>query len=156
MLASRLCVIFGHLIVSFFMVAIGRPGAVYHLGFPTVARASFGIFGSLWPIFNRDVMTVVWTGVQGVTAGNSIYVMLHAIFPSIADVPNPFSSDVTMTGGRLIGFVIGWILTLGCTFVEVHKFRSLIKVKSAIMILCLVAFFIWYVVYSQVLVQVIH
>ncbi|KAH8675947.1 permease for cytosine/purines, uracil, thiamine, allantoin-domain-containing protein [Xylariales sp. PMI_506] len=125
-----ICVIFGHLIVAFFMVAIGRPGANYHLGFPTIARASFGIFGSLWPIINRDVMTVVWTGVQGVTAGNSIYVMLHAIFPTIANVPNPFSSDVTMIGGRLIGFNIGWILTLACTFVQVHKFRPSSKPKA--------------------------
>jgi cytosine/uracil/thiamine/allantoin permease len=64
----RICVIFGHMIVSFFMVAVGRPGAVYGLGFPTVVRSSFGVFGSFWPIINRDIMTVVWTGVQGVTA----------------------------------------------------------------------------------------
>lgn len=44
----RICVILGHLIVAFFMTAIGRGGAVYHLGFPTLARSSFGIFGSLW------------------------------------------------------------------------------------------------------------
>jgi NCS1 family nucleobase:cation symporter-1 len=131
------------------MVPIGRPGAQYHLGFPTIARASFGIFGSLWPIFNRDVMTVVWTGVQAVTAGNSIYVMLHAIFPSIAQVPNPFSSDVTMTGGRMVGFVIGWLLTLGCTFVQVHKFRGLIVVKSVVMTACLIVFFIWTVVEAK-------
>lgn len=88
-------------------------------------------------------MTIIWTGVQGVTAGNSIYVMLHAIFPTIANVPNPFPSDVTMTGGRLIGYTIGWLLTLFCAFFQVHKFRNLIIAKSGIMIVCLLAFFIW-------------
>jgi nucleobase:cation symporter-1, NCS1 family len=140
---SRICVIFGHALVGFFMVAVGRPGASYHLGFPTIARASFGIFGSFWPILNRDVMTVVWTGVQGVTTGNSVYVMLHAIIPQMAHIPNPFPSDVTMTGGRMVGFVIGWLLTLGCAFVQVHRFRKLIMVKSVIMVSCLFAFFIW-------------
>ncbi|KAF7554427.1 hypothetical protein G7Z17_g2889 [Cylindrodendrum hubeiense] len=144
-----ICVILGHLIVALFMTAIGRGGAVYHLGFPTLARSSFGIFGSLWPIFNRNAMTIIWTGVQGVTAGNSIYVMLHAIFPSIAHVPNPFSADVTMTGGRMIGFVLGWLLTLFCAMFEVHKFRKLIMVKSVLMIGCLLAFFIWAIVEAK-------
>jgi hypothetical protein len=44
-----------------------------------------------------------------VFSGNCFYVMLHAIFPSIAHVHNPFSSQVTMTGGRLIGFAVGWV-----------------------------------------------
>lgn len=88
-------------------------------------------------------MTIIWTGVQGVTGGNSVYVMLHAIFPSIADVPNPFPKDVTMTGGRMIGFTIAWLLTLFCAMFQVHKFRKLIMVKSVLMLGCLVAFFIW-------------
>ncbi|CAM1501695.1 Fc.00g036790.m01.CDS01 [Cosmosporella sp. VM-42] len=151
-----LCVIFGHLIVAIFMTAIGRAGAVYHLGFPTIARSSFGVFGSLWPIFNRDAMTIIWTGVQGVTAGNSIYVMLHAIFPSIAHVPNPFRKDVTMTGGRLIGYVVGWFLTLFCAMFQVHKFRNLIMVKSVLMLGCLFAFFIWTIVEAKGVGPVIH
>lgn len=135
----------GHLIVGVFMVAVGRAGAVYHIGFPTISRASFGVFGSYWPLFNRNAMTIIWTGVQGVSGGNSVYVMLHAIFPGIADIPNPFPRDTTMTGGRMIGFVICWIATLFCACFQVHKFRTLVFVKSGIMMVCLVAFFVWYV-----------
>lgn len=69
--------------------------------------------------------------------------MLHAIFPSIAKVPNPFGPDVTMTGGRLIGFVIAWILNISATYFEIHRFRKLIIVKAVIMIVCLFAFFGW-------------
>lgn len=90
-------------------------------------------------------MTIIWTGVQGVSGGNSFYVMLHAIIPSIADVPNPFSADVTMTGGRLIGFSLQWLLTLSCAFFQVHKFKRLIVAKSVIMIACLLSFCVWYV-----------
>lgn len=43
---------------------IGRIGATYHIGFPVVTRASFGTWGSLWPVFNRSAMACVWYGVQ--------------------------------------------------------------------------------------------
>jgi cytosine/uracil/thiamine/allantoin permease len=69
--------------------------------------------------------------------------MLHAIFPSIKNLPNPFGPDVTMTGGRLIGFVIGWVATLASTYFEIHKFKKLIIVKAVIMMACLIAFFGW-------------
>lgn len=42
----------------------GRGGAVYHVPFPVLARSSFGVIGALWPVFNREAMTIIWTGVQ--------------------------------------------------------------------------------------------
>ncbi|KAF4634403.1 hypothetical protein G7Y89_g3709 [Cudoniella acicularis] len=101
--------------------------------------------------FAEEANVVTWTiasisviaglcGVQGVTA---FYVMLHAIFPSIANVPNPFGPEVTMAGGRLIGFVIAWLCTLSSTYFKTHRFKKLIIVKAAIMLTCLIAFFGW-------------
>lgn len=51
-----LCVWFGYAIAACFIVLTGRIGAVYHIGFPVVGRSSFGIWGSLWPVFNRAAM----------------------------------------------------------------------------------------------------
>jgi hypothetical protein len=34
----------------------GRIGATYHISFPVVNRASFGVWGALWPVFNRAAM----------------------------------------------------------------------------------------------------
>lgn len=36
---------------------------------PVVTRASFGIWGSLWPVFNRAAMACVWYGVQSWIGG---------------------------------------------------------------------------------------
>ena len=69
--------------------------------------------------------------------------MLHAIFPSIARVPNPFPSDVTMTGGRLIGYSLGWLICLSFCFIRPQKLSALILAKSGIMIICLITFFAW-------------
>ncbi|KAH6675872.1 permease for cytosine/purines, uracil, thiamine, allantoin-domain-containing protein [Halenospora varia] len=72
--------------------------------------------------------------------------MLHAIFPGIARVHSPFSKDVTMTGGRLIGFACGWVVTLSCCWVPFHKFQKLVIAKSAVMLFFIFAFFIWVIV----------
>ena len=61
----------------------------------------------------------------------------------IAKVHDPFSSDVTMTGGTLIGFSIAWVILLGCTFFPIHKFRKIVYYKSIVMSICLIALFIW-------------
>ncbi|CAK7227148.1 hypothetical protein SBRCBS47491_006471 [Sporothrix bragantina] len=151
-----LCVIIGHFIVAVPMVMGGRPGAVYHVPFPVLARSSFGIWGSYWPIFNRNAMTIIWTGVQGVTTGNCIYVMLHAIFPSIAHVPNPFPSTVTMTGGRLIGYALGWLVCIAFTFIRPQKLSGLIMAKSGIMMICLFTFFGWTIAKAHGIGPIIH
>lgn len=46
----------GYGVMTPFVVLAGRPGAVFHVTFPVVNRASFGIFGSLWCVFNRATM----------------------------------------------------------------------------------------------------
>lgn len=55
----------GYSISAVFVVLMGRVGASTHCGFPVVTRASFGLFGALWPVLNRAVMACVWQGVQG-------------------------------------------------------------------------------------------
>lgn len=51
-----LCVWIGYFVAAVFVVLAGRVGAVYHISFPVVARSSFGVWGGLWPVFNRTVM----------------------------------------------------------------------------------------------------
>lgn len=46
----------GYFIAGCFICLTGRIGAVYHIGFPVAARSSFGIWGNLWPVFNRAGM----------------------------------------------------------------------------------------------------
>lgn len=53
---SWLCVWLGYSISACFICLTGRIGATYHIGFPVVARSSFGIWGSLWPVLNRAAM----------------------------------------------------------------------------------------------------
>jgi NCS1 family nucleobase:cation symporter-1 len=51
-----ICVWVGYSVSAGFIVMNGRIGAMYHIGFPVANRASFGVWGSLWPVFNRAAM----------------------------------------------------------------------------------------------------
>ena len=77
---SWLCVWIGYVMSATFICMTGRIGATYHIPFPVVSRASFGIWGALWPVFNRAAMACIWYGVQSWIGG----VVSH--FPS-SDMP---------------------------------------------------------------------
>lgn len=51
-----ICVWIGYTITGIFVAMNARFGAMYHIGFPVANRSSFGIWGSLWPVFNRAAM----------------------------------------------------------------------------------------------------
>jgi len=99
------CVWIGYTLVAPFIVLNARPGAILHVTFPVVSRMSFGIWGSLWCVFNRaamawwvffffwsrdlwlmDLVFSVWYGVQASIGGSCVKVILRAIWPSINDI----------------------------------------------------------------------
>lgn len=86
-------------------------------GFPILTRSSFGIFGAWWPTFNRAVMAIVWNGVNCVQGAQCIYVMLHALSPRVANIPNVMGPGSVLDSGGMIGFVIFWIVT--CCFLVI-------------------------------------
>lgn len=77
-----ICVWVGYSIAGCFVVLTGRIGATYHISFPVTNRASFGIWGALWPVLNRAVMACIWYGVQAWIGGTCVYLMIRSIWPS--------------------------------------------------------------------------
>lgn len=87
-----ICVWIGYAISGAFVASTGRIGGMYHIGFPVVGRASFGIWGTLWPVLNRAVMACIWYGVQSWIGGQCVFYMLRAIWPSINDIEDTFTA----------------------------------------------------------------
>lgn len=58
-----LLVFFANLLSSAVMVLNGRAAAKYHIGFPALARAAFGTFGSYFYIVIRSILGIIWGGV---------------------------------------------------------------------------------------------
>lgn len=77
-----ICVWVGYFFAAGFVCLTGRIGAVYHTSFPVTVRASFGIWGSFWPVINRVVMAIIWYGVQGYIGGMQF---LSPISPTLSN-----------------------------------------------------------------------
>ncbi|KAK4163219.1 putative uracil permease [Cladorrhinum sp. PSN259] len=145
---SWLCVWIGYAISGFFITLTGRIGATYHIGFPVVARSSFGVWGSLWPVFNRAAMACIWYGVQSYIGGRCVYIMIRAIWKSWDrdTIPNTFSESSGTSTADYVSFFIFWLCSLPAIWFPVHKIRHLFTVKAYVVPAAGVAFLIWAVV----------
>lgn len=142
---SWLCVWIGYTIAACFVCLTARIGATYHISFPVVSRSSFGIWGALWPVFNRAAMACIWYGVQAWIGGECVTLMISAIWPSYQHLHNGIPNSGTTTYAFL-SFFIFWLLSLPAIWFPVHKIRHLFTVKAYIVPTCGIAFFIWAIV----------
>jgi NCS1 family nucleobase:cation symporter-1 len=152
---SWICVWLGYSIAACFIVMTGRIGATYHISFPVVARSSFGIWGALWPVFNRAAMACIWYGVQAWIGGNCVKLMISSIWPSFEKIPNgiPNSGTTTMD---FVAFFLFWAGSLPAIWFPVHQIRHLFTAKAIVVPTAGIAFFIWAIVRAHGLGPIVH
>ncbi|KAG3229927.1 NCS1 nucleoside transporter family [Suillus brevipes Sb2] len=139
----------GYGVMTPFIVLAGRPGAVFHVTFPVVNRASFGIFGSLWCVFNRATMACIWYGVQSSIGGSCVLVMLRAIWPSVNNIPNTMPLSSGTNTRDFMCFIIFWIVSLPFIWPPVHKIRHFFTFKMIITLFACLIFMIWCIVKAK-------
>ncbi|KAI9844677.1 MAG: hypothetical protein M1837_005419 [Sclerophora amabilis] len=144
-----ICVWVGYFISGSFICLTGRIGATYHIGFPVVGRASFGIWGSLWPVFNRAAMACIWYGVQAWIGGTCVYLMIRSIWSSFEDVPNGLPQSSGTNTRDFASFFLFWFFSLPAIWFPVHKIRHLFTVKAYVVPVAGIAFFIWAIVKAK-------
>ncbi|KAI8957661.1 permease for cytosine/purines, uracil, thiamine, allantoin-domain-containing protein [Daldinia sp. FL1419] len=142
---SWLCVWIGYAIAGCFVCMTGRIGAMYHVGFPVVNRSSFGIWGCLWPVFNRAAMACIWYGVQSYIGGHCVYLMIRSIWLSWNrnTIPNTFPVGSGTTTADYVSFFLFWLLSLPAIWFPVHQIRHLFTVKAYFVPCAGIAFLIW-------------
>ncbi|KAF2743566.1 uracil permease [Sporormia fimetaria CBS 119925] len=153
---SWICVWLGYSLAGAFVCTTGRIGATYHISFPVVARSSFGIWGALWPVFNRAAMACIWYGVQAWIGGTCVYLMIRSIWNDWRNdngngtggikngIPNSGTNTVAF-----VSFFLFWLGSLPAIWFPVEKIRHLFTVKSYFVPTAGVAFFIWAVVRAK-------
>ncbi|KAH7139115.1 uracil permease [Dendryphion nanum] len=154
---SWLCVWLGYSIAGAFVCLTGRIGAQYHISFPVVNRSSFGIWGSLWPVFNRAAMACIWYGVQAWIGGTCVYLMIRSIWNSWRrdSIPNGIPNSGTNTA-EFVSFFLFWLGSLPFIWPPVHKIRHLFTVKAYFVPTAGIAFFIWAVVRAKGIGPIVH
>lgn len=141
-----ICVWLGYGIVAPFIVLNARPGAIYHITFPVVARTSFGLWGSLWCTFNRGAMACIWYGVQASIGGNCMLVMLRAMWPSVNNIPNHLPASSGTSTRDFMCFFLFWLISLPAIWFPIHTIRHLFTLKAIVAPTAGITFFIWCIV----------
>lgn len=139
----------GYSLAAPFLIANGRSGAVFHVKFPVVARASFGVYGAYWVVLNRTVMSCVWWGVQAWIGGECVAVALQAIFPSYGRISNTFSESAGTTTKAFLGFFIYWLLSLPTIWPPIQKARHFFTAKAIVGPIAALTFLIWSLVLAK-------
>ncbi|KAF3398531.1 hypothetical protein F1880_006373 [Penicillium rolfsii] len=153
---SWLCVWIGYFIAAGFVCLTGRIGAVYHISFPVTARASFGIWGSFWPVINRVVMAIIWYGVQSYIGGECVTLMIEAIWPSYKNLHNGLSASAGVDTKNFLSFFLFWLLSLPALWFPVHKVRHLFTVKAIYSPIAAIAFFAWAISRAHGIGPIVH
>ncbi|KAK6455231.1 allantoin permease [Scheffersomyces xylosifermentans] len=134
----------GYAITGIFVSIGARVGIMYHISFPISARSSFGIYGSLWPIFNRVFMSAVWYAVQCSVAGPCFEVMLRAIFGQNLDkTMHDGIGQPDLSTFKFLCFFLFWLFSLPFIWFPPHKIRHLFTVKAVVAPIAGIGFLIW-------------
>ncbi|OCH85765.1 hypothetical protein OBBRIDRAFT_284732 [Obba rivulosa] len=141
-----LCVWIGYGVVAPFIVLNARPGAIFHVTFPVVARTSFGIWGSMWCVFNRAAMACIWYGVQASIGGTCVLVMLRAMWPSVNNIPNSLPASSGTTTRDFMCFFLFWLISLPAIWFPIHKIRHLFTLKAIVVPIAGITFFVWCII----------
>ncbi|KAL4792647.1 permease for cytosine/purines, uracil, thiamine, allantoin-domain-containing protein, partial [Aspergillus venezuelensis] len=124
----------GSFIAAAAVTGMARPGAVYHIGFPVLARSSFGLYGSYFFIFLRAVVCIIWYGIQTYYGANLLALMLRCMFGyKWTDLANSLPASADVTSQQLLCFFLVWIMELPFCFVHPSKIHWLFSIKGVVM-----------------------
>ncbi|KAJ5973204.1 hypothetical protein N7481_010414 [Penicillium waksmanii] len=130
-------------IMSFVIAGNGAVGAIYHVPFPVIARASWGFWGSYIAIISRLILAIFWFSIQNVNGANAVRVMIGAIWPSYLTLHNDIPESQGITTNTMIGFLIFWIVQLPFLCLHPNRLRWLFTVKSVLVPIAWIAILIW-------------
>lgn len=147
----------GYFFCGVFVSISSRVGIMYHVPFPVAVRSSFGIYGSLWPIINRVVMSCIWYAVQCAVAGPTFELMLRSIFGNNLEerIPNKIN-DPDLTTYSFLCFFLFWLFSLPFIWLPPHTIRHLFTVKSVVSPIAGILFLVWTLVKCDGVGPIIH
>lgn len=130
----------GNTIVLIPMLLNGHAGAKYGIPFPVLARASFGTKGANIPAMLRAIVACGWFGIQTWIGGESIYNLIRAWNPSLAEID---SHSLFPQAIPMICFFAFWLLNMFIIYLGVESIRKLLVFKAFFLPLAALALLFW-------------
>lgn len=122
-------IVVGTSCVAIPMVLNGAIGAKFHIPFSVIVRSSFGYYFAYFCIVSRSILAMFWLGIQGANGAQCITLMLTAIAPSYANIPNTLPADGGIDSKGMVSYFLFWIIQLPLLLIPPTKLRWLFIVK---------------------------
>ncbi|MEO5684214.1 MAG: NCS1 family nucleobase:cation symporter-1 [Chitinophagaceae bacterium] len=135
-----LTIFLGNAIVLIPMILNGHAGARYGIPFPVLARASFGTKGANIPAMLRAIVACGWFGIQTWIGGASLYNILRAWNPSLAEINTTSLFPQTLP---FICFFIFWLLNMFIVYLGTDSIRKLLVFKAFFLPVAALALLYW-------------
>jgi NCS1 family nucleobase:cation symporter-1 len=139
-MAIGACVL-GNTIMGLVITMNGRIGAKLHTPFPILARMPFGYYFSYFVVISRCALAIIWLGVQTVTGGQCMAVLLTAIWPSFARIPNHVPESQGLSTSGFVAFFLYFLLQLPFLCIPYTKVQYFFGFKSIIAPIVFLAIF---------------
>ncbi|KAF2848131.1 uracil permease-like protein [Plenodomus tracheiphilus IPT5] len=139
-MAIGACVL-GNTIMGLVITMNGRIGATLHVPFPVVSRMPFGYYFSYFVVVSRCALAIIWLGVQTVTGGQCMAVLLTAIWPSFARIPNHVPESQGLSTSGFVAFFLYFLLQIPFLCIPYTKIQYFFGFKSVIAPIIFLAIF---------------
>ena len=141
-----LTIFLGNCIVLIPMILNGHAGAKYGIPFPVFVRASFGTKGANIPAMLRAIVACGWFGIQTWIGGASLYNILRAWNPSLAEID---SSSLFPQALPMICFLIFWALNMFIIYLGVDSIKKLLVFKAFFLPVAALALLAWAIIAAK-------
>uniref|UniRef100_A0A093UZ44 Putative permease C29B12.14c n=1 Tax=Talaromyces marneffei PM1 TaxID=1077442 RepID=A0A093UZ44_TALMA len=145
---AMLTVVIGNIVVGILCVMTGAPGAKWHIGFPIIQRASWGVNGFVFVVIQRVFLGCIWFSTQVFWGGQCVKVVLTAIWPSFARVNKPLANG-TMTTGDFTSFIIFTLLYYPFIRIRPENYKRPFLISCVMVIPTIIVTWIWFMVKAR-------
>ncbi|KEF60185.1 uncharacterized protein A1O9_05035 [Exophiala aquamarina CBS 119918] len=138
-----LTVIIGNILVGIFCVLSGAPGAKWHIPFPIIQKAPWGVYGFLFVVIQRVFLACIWFSTQVYWGGQCVRTLFTAMWPSFADLDTPLANG-TMTTGDFVGFIVFTVFYLPLMWIRPEKYKIPFLISCIMVIPTIFVTLIWF------------
>jgi len=123
-------IVVGTSCVAIPMVLNGAIGAKLHIPFSVAVRAGFGYYFAYFCIVSRSILAMFWLGIQGASGAQCMTIMITAIWPSYANIPDHIGIDTQgISTQGMISYFLFWIIQLPLLLIPPTHLRYLFATK---------------------------
>jgi NCS1 family nucleobase:cation symporter-1 len=136
-------VLVGGIVAGIVAFLCGEPGVKYHLGFPMMSRAAFGMYGSYFVIAVKIFVNFIFCGIQSYWGGLAAKVVIASVLPGFQHMDNTLPASALITTTQLIGFICYMVVFTPLMFIHPSKMQPVLYAAFYAVTAAMVGLFIW-------------